>query len=278
MLLTGIMPNLLASKGYAGREKVMVAFEKYFATNGHQNGSYLTKVREQILSQEFGSYDTPRFECVNGVALLAKTIPTAFWTMYYVFSDPVILETVRTQVTACLTINEEGGEISRVLDVNKIRGTTVLTSILHESLRHRTSGTGVPMVVEDILLDKGYLLKKDSFLVLSNHKLHFNESVWGGKAKEFDCQRFSQPQLKLEEDDTTTLWRIPWFRRRRQHLSRPEICHHGDYHDDRPVRVEIRHAPRVAVVIAVVSPKGRSAAGYEQHVLSHRTAKGPGAG
>lgn len=192
MLLTGIMPKLLASKGYSGREKVVAAFEKYFATNRHQNGCYLIKVRDQILSQVFGSNDTARFECANGIAILANTIPTAFWTMHHVFSDPVILEMVRTQVTACLTIHDEGGEISRILNVNKIKGTTVLTSILHESLHHRTSGAGVRMVVEDVLLDNRYLLKKDSFLILPNHKLHFDESVWGGKAKEFDCQRFVQ--------------------------------------------------------------------------------------
>lgn len=190
MLLTGIMPSVLASKGYVGREKVVAAFEKYFAAKGQQKGSPLTKVRNEILSQEFVANDTARFECVNGVALLANTIPTTFWTVYHVFSDSAILRTVREQVGACLTIQEEGGVISRILDVSMLRETTVLTSILHESLRHRTSGAGARMVLEDVLLDNRYLLKKDSFLILPNHELHFDESVWGGKAQDFDCQRF----------------------------------------------------------------------------------------
>lgn len=121
MLLTGITPNVFVSKGYVGREKVVAAFEKYFAAKGQQKGSHLTKVRNQILSQDFVPNDTARFECVNGVALLANTIPTTFWTMYHVFSDSAILRTVREQVSACLTIKEEGGVISRILDVNKIR-------------------------------------------------------------------------------------------------------------------------------------------------------------
>jgi len=41
MLLAGVMPSVLAAKGYAGREKVVASFEQFFEAKGQQHASRL---------------------------------------------------------------------------------------------------------------------------------------------------------------------------------------------------------------------------------------------
>lgn len=190
MLLAGFMPSILASKGYTGREKVVAALENYFAVNGHETASALVKARIQCLMSNVKREDLARFECVNGIAILVNTVPTAFWTIYHVFSNDMILEKVREQSSAILTTEEDCGAITRTIHLGKIKDVPFLASVLQESLRYRGSGSGVRMAMEDTLLDNRYLLKKDSYVIIPNHEMHFNENAWSGTVKDFDPQRF----------------------------------------------------------------------------------------
>ena len=45
-------------------------------------------------------------------------------------------------------------------------------------------------MVEDTMLDDRYLLKKDSFVFLSNRCYHSNPAVWGPTVDDFDARRF----------------------------------------------------------------------------------------
>jgi hypothetical protein len=100
MLLAGVVPSVLAAKGYAGREKVVASFERFFEAKGKQHASRLVQARHHVLSNRIGPQDIARFECVNGIAILANTVPTAFWTIYHVFSDPdILLKSSRASVS-----------------------------------------------------------------------------------------------------------------------------------------------------------------------------------
>lgn len=76
------------------------------------------------------------------------------------------------------------------VDLSQIRDVPILTSVLHEALRHYANGTGTRIVVEDTMLDSRYLLKKDSFVFMPNQSYHFNASVWGPTVGDFDARRF----------------------------------------------------------------------------------------
>lgn len=191
MLLTGFMPNVLASKGQAGREKVVSAFEQYFASGGHENGSGLAKARLQVLKQNIRPTDIARFECVNGIAILSNSVPTTFWTLYHIFSDPAILEIVREQLSIILSTQEnKDGTISRTIDLGRIKEVPILSSILQESLRYRSSGVGSRMLLEDVVLENRYLLKKGSFLIIPSRELHFDPQAWGSQVDDFNPYRF----------------------------------------------------------------------------------------
>ena len=71
-----------------------------------------------------------------------------------------------------MTIDEEGEIAARSIDLKRIKDIPILFSVLQESLRHRSSGAGARLVLEDTLVDDHYLFKKDSFLMIPNHELH----------------------------------------------------------------------------------------------------------
>ena len=190
MLLTGIAPSFLAPKGSCGREKIVLAMEEYFNAQGHKSGSTLIQARFEILKQAISLEDIARFECVNGIALLVNTVPAAFWTIYHVFSDAKILQIVRDHSNMMCRIREEDGVKSRCIDFTMVKDMPILTSILHESLRHRGSGTGPRLIMEDIVLDERYLLQKGSYLILPQRELNFNVSAWGESRQGFDPYRF----------------------------------------------------------------------------------------
>lgn len=185
------MPSVTCAKAYAGRERFVAAFERYFANGGPDTASHLVQARSKA-SEGYGlsMNDKARFEVVQGHAILANTTPTAFWTLYHVFSNPAILEEVREQVLTLLTVEKQNNTTTRTINVSKIREVALLDSILHESLRHYGSGTGSRIVLEDTMLDEKYLLKKSSFVFMPNHSYHFDRSSWGPTVNDFDAHRF----------------------------------------------------------------------------------------
>lgn len=190
-LISYPIPSVTCATAYAGRESFVAAFEKYFAMNGPDTASHLVQARNKV-ADSFGLSvnDKARLEAVQGHAILANTTPTAFWTLYHVFSDPTVLEEVREQILNLTTVKDHNGVITRIIDVNKIREVALLNSILHESLRHYASGTGSRIVLEDTMLDGKYLLKKSAFIFMPNYPYHFDRSSWGATVDDFDSRRF----------------------------------------------------------------------------------------
>ena len=196
-MLAGFAANAFAAKAHQGRERVVAALEDYFAAQSYNEGSHLIKVRARFIQQSFAKNDVARFECVNGIAILVNTVPTAFWTVWHVFSDPAVLEAVRKEASSILSLEENGGSVTRTLDFSNLKRLPVIASVMQESLRYRTSGTGARMVVEDTLLENRYLLKKGSYLIIPGHELHFDEAAWGKTSGDFDFRRFIEPPRKI---------------------------------------------------------------------------------
>ncbi len=190
-LLSFPFPRVTCSKAYAGREKVVAAFERYYNEEGPQTASHFVKARGKTSDgYNLSVNDQARFDAVNGHAILANTTPTAFWTLYHIFSDSAVLEEVRQQVTPLLTTEERDGTRFHTIAIGGIRDVPILNSVLHESLRHYASGTGSRIVLEDTMLDDRYLLKKNCFIFMPNHSYHFNLDAWGPSVKDFDARRF----------------------------------------------------------------------------------------
>ena len=192
MLLAGIIPQILAPKGYAGREKVVAGFQKYFATSGHKTASNLIQEQIEILERYgVGSEDIARFESVRGFAILRNALPTAFWTLYHIFATPRILARVREQVTTILTVDNTNTDTRYcTIDLARLDEAPVLASVVQESLRMYALGASARIVLQDTMLQSRWLLKKDSYIFMPNRATHFDTASWGPSANTFDAQRF----------------------------------------------------------------------------------------
>jgi len=192
LLMTSVLPNIVASKAFAGREAVVRAMDLYFGCAAHKAGSSLVKRRFATLQGQIDDADLGRFECVNGIAILANTVPTAFWTIFHIFSAPTILAEVRKQVEM-ITISAmtPKGPV-RSIDLRRLKDAPILFSALQEALRLRATGIGPRSVMADMSIgEEQYLLKKDSVIIIANKALHMDVETWGEAAGTFQADRFN---------------------------------------------------------------------------------------
>jgi hypothetical protein len=187
------LPRWTAAAAYKGRAKMVDAFYKYHTSNGIEGAARYIQESGKVASQhKLSILDKARLDGVGGHAILANTIPTAFWTLYHILSDPAVLEEVRASVKPLVSSEEvANGSWKHEMDISKIREVPILKSVLYEALRHYGSGTGTRIVVEDTLLDNRYMLKKGAFIFMPNRLYHFNKADWGDDVDTFDAHRFS---------------------------------------------------------------------------------------
>lgn len=196
--LTGLPPWLVVPKAYAARDAIVARFQQYFAAKSDENGSELVKARAKVL-REYGvaEADIARFETVNGFGILLNLLPTAFWTIYHVFSDPALLETVREEAKAAGLHEDADALPSSLEELAKLDDLPILTSTMKEALRIHASGAAARMVMEDHMLDGRYLLKRDSYVFIANKAAHFDQDCWGNNVDRFIANRFDNGGEKI---------------------------------------------------------------------------------
>ncbi|KAF2679173.1 cytochrome P450 [Lentithecium fluviatile CBS 122367] len=192
--LSGLPPWLIIPKGYAAREALVSQFEKYFAEKSDSTGgSELVKARAKIL-REYGipEPDIARFEVVNGFGILLNLLPSAFWTIHHIFSDPQLLEVIRQEAKEAGLLESPDGFPSSEEELDKLSNLPLLTSALKEAMRMHAAGAAARMVMEDHMLDGKYFLKRNSYVLIPNKAAHFDKSAWGNSADEFMANRFDK--------------------------------------------------------------------------------------
>ncbi|KAL8929676.1 MAG: hypothetical protein Q9172_000355 [Xanthocarpia lactea] len=190
-LLSFPFPSITCAKSYAAREKVFAAFAEYYSSRGCDTASHWVQGASKVSDgYQISDQDKARLDISNSHAVLANTLPAAFWTVYHIFSDTAVLKEVRAAVMPLLTIETNNGVVTYHFDFGRIRDVPILRSVMHEALRHYANGTGTRIVMEDTLLNGRYLLKKDSFIFMPNRSYHFDASVWGPTVDAFDARRF----------------------------------------------------------------------------------------
>jgi len=162
--------------------------QNYFAEQSYLEGSSLARARVTMLKNHIPHSDLARFETVNGIGMLANTVPTAFWAIFHIFSDPDLLKKVRSQVEAISSTSESGS--FRTINLKELKEAPIISSVIQEALRQRATGAGPRMVMEDIKIGNN-LLKKGNFAIVAHKALHFNKAVWGDNAEDFDAERFN---------------------------------------------------------------------------------------
>ncbi|KAK8062701.1 cytochrome P450 [Apiospora hydei] len=99
-LVTGFLPSLLAKEALKARRVITEAFLKYYAENGLGNGAsvYARNRYHYPISLGVPVEDVARMEAGGSLGLISNTMPATFWTLYHIFSDPVVLKDCREEV------------------------------------------------------------------------------------------------------------------------------------------------------------------------------------
>ncbi|XDG05107.1 hypothetical protein ABKA04_004722 [Annulohypoxylon sp. FPYF3050] len=183
-------PSVLARKSLHAREHLLIpAFEKYFAENSHLQGSLLVQCRyKHNTGHGLRGRDVAATEIGQMVATLTNSMASAFWMVYHIFSDPVVLAECRAEVEQLVQSTENG---EAIIDLGKVKSSCpILLSTWQETLRYIHIGISARVVMEDMMFDNKYLLKKGATLMTAVPVHHSDESVWGPTARKFDHRRF----------------------------------------------------------------------------------------
>lgn len=198
MLLINAMPSITAPSGYKGREKVFKAVERYMRDGGPENNSsgLLRALVNASRKYNVSAKDAAHFEVLNVQAALANIIPVTFWNLYHIYSDPGLLQAIRTEVQKSLTVVDDvSGVLSYNLDVSKLRTVSpLMQSVFYEVLRVRSSNASVRMTLKDTVIQDRYLFKKNAVIHMPSHVIHNDTSIWGPNARKFQADRFKASQ------------------------------------------------------------------------------------
>jgi cytochrome P450 len=213
-MMINIFPRLTSPKGFEGRALMQQALTEYFASECDTEEDVPKFTRDRLeLERAFGM--TPDQMAGLEVAVLhgalSNTIPTAYWMLVYVFSNPELLEKLRAEALAVAkeTSKSSQGQRELALDVVRLEEKCpLLFSTLRETQRVISTAVLNRKVMADTVISDGensYLLKKGNNLQVAHGVTHNLEDVWGRNVGEFDGERFlraagQSSQVKSEDD------------------------------------------------------------------------------
>ncbi|KAH7324461.1 cytochrome P450 [Stachybotrys elegans] len=190
-------PSVLARKSLHARDKLLIpAFEKYYDDEHHLKASLLVQCQyNHNIHHGLRGRDVAATEIGHMVAFLTNTMASAYWMVYYIFSDPVVLGEVRQELYEMAHVDENGVS---TIDMAKIKTSApILNSTWQEMLRYVHIGISARLVMEDVMLDNKYLLKKGSTVMTAAPIQHTDPALWGSTVGNFDHRRFlRQPGQK----------------------------------------------------------------------------------
>lgn len=205
-IMLDILPqNIFFGEAVQARGQLVKAFSKYYTDGSYKRGSaYIQRFTEHCISQEIPQDDIPRLLVGTVFNNVANTIPSAFWVIYRIFSDPDALEECRREVNQAVRTDGGGqGPTEAVLDLGAVLASCpTLLSTYHEVFRHHGMANSVRVVSEDCTLPHpgregaAYRLRKGGLVMMSARVQHSNPDVWGPDVMEFWHERF----LKHKQD------------------------------------------------------------------------------
>ncbi|KAH9883538.1 cytochrome P450 [Xylariomycetidae sp. FL2044] len=184
-----LWPSVFASNSFKAREYMVKVWERYFDEGWYKQGSELIKARVKINEDfQIPLKETARIEIGGSQAIITNTLPATFWVVYHIFSDPAVLADIRAELLKGVREDEPG---IYTIDLSFVKSSCpVLLSTMKETMRVHSSTSASRIAMEDHLLDKKFLLKKGSTILMPASVQHTNRAVWGDDVDTFNHRRF----------------------------------------------------------------------------------------
>lgn len=202
-IMLDVLPqSLFFGEAVRARGDLVKAFKEYYSEGSYKQGSaYIQKFTKHCISQDIPEDDIPRLLVGTVFNNVANTIPTAFWVIYRIFSDPDTLEECRREVKQAVRPGANDKTSASVLDLGLVLNSCpTLLSTYHEVFRFHGMANSVRVVHEDCTLQGSdssgptYHLRKGGLVMMSARAQHSNPDAWGPDVDEFRHDRFLKQQ------------------------------------------------------------------------------------
>ncbi|KAI9743789.1 MAG: hypothetical protein M1818_002523 [Claussenomyces sp. TS43310] len=202
-LLAGRFPSVFAPKACKARDALQLAFQEYYTAGHDRDASTLVRGRNAMARKwNISIFDIAQFEVTILFVATTNAIPSVFWLLVYILSDPQLVQEVRNEVLAITTF------LGREATVDIARFNThcpVLSSAYNESLRLTNAQVSARCVAADTVLSDSvtgdtFLLKKGNVVQMPSGLQHTSTHVWGANAGSFDAYRFMRREGAMKEE------------------------------------------------------------------------------
>lgn len=191
-LLYGVLPNLTARPYVQAREALVRAFVRYYEEDGPTNSDASPLIQDHYRihsSNHVPLEDMARLEVAISVAIISNTMPASFWLIYHIFSDPVVLEDCRKELSEGVRTHDG----VHTIDITYVKNQCpIFLSTFQETFRIHSTSVASRVVLEDHVLNGQYLLKKGGVVLIPASVQHNLDSAWGSNVDKFYHKRFLQ--------------------------------------------------------------------------------------
>jgi hypothetical protein len=196
-------PSFFASKAFKGRAALQAAFIKYYSAGYHleSDTAEITKARANLVERS----GVPRtaigkFEISLLHVATINAIPTLFWHLMFIASDPALLSEIREELLSITTVSpSRNGHREIKIDITKFEDSCQLfASSYHEAIRFVNGQLVTRRVMADTTISDGkntYLLREGTDIQIPAGVSHTDSVSWGPNVSSFDPRRF----MKLDE-------------------------------------------------------------------------------
>ena len=109
----------------------------------------------------------------------------------FVYSTPGLLDDIKEEAGSIVTESHGGDGLTRSIDLESLnKRCPLLISILHETPRWCSIGSSVRELLEDTMLGRQWLLKKNTVVRMPSRTIHKDSSLWGNDVDDYQPRRF----------------------------------------------------------------------------------------
>ena len=202
LLIADIAPSIMAPKGYRARNKLALAFQKYFENfdPSQSQSSAMTQARYTSATRHgITPLNQGRLEVGTLIGILANTIPSIFYLLVHIYHDPALISDIRKELASqgLLGTPDELAQNPKHLSMSEV--CPLLHSTFQELLRVHALGISARYVLEDVMLDDKFLLQKGMIVQMPMAVMHSDSTAWGEDVTAFQPRRF----LKQKNSSST---------------------------------------------------------------------------
>ena len=191
LLIVNVFPSIIAPKGHRARTELGTAFQQYFEDYVPTQSAAMIQGRHSANTRYgISPFNQGRLEVGTLIGILANTVPAMFYTLVHIYSDPGLISDLRNEL-------EASGFIGTPEDIRQHPGLLampetgpLLYSTWQEVLRVHALGAGSRYVLEDVMLDDHFLLRKGMVVQMPMAVMHSDATAWGEHVKDFQPRRF----------------------------------------------------------------------------------------